>query len=148
MNEITRSSRVNNALLVIQRMNEGLTVKDACIEVGMPRSTFYHILARDHEAIAIFQDMVVANEREQLWMILVRYTNILQKMIEDGLADTTKPRDRLAILKTLDEMRDKLVEKLQVGRQDDAFTSEVLRGPVLRKGISRFAAAEDAIFDE
>ena len=148
MNEITRSSRVNNALLVIQRMNEGLTVKDACLEVGMPRSTYYNILARDHEAIVIFQDMVMANEREQLWMILISHINILHRLIEDGLADTTKPRDRLAILKTLDAMQDKLVEKLQVGRQDEAFTSEVLRGPMLRKGTSRFAAAEDAIIDQ
>jgi ACT domain-containing protein len=140
MNEITRTSRVNTALLVIQRMNEGLTVKEACLEVGMPRSTFYHILAHDHEAIAIFQDMVIANDRVNLWTILANQVNILQKLIEDGLADTTKPKDRLAIYKALGEMLEKLSQKLLTECHYDEHSTEVLRGPTLRPGISRFVA--------
>ena len=61
-------------------------MKDACEEVGMPRSTYYYIIAREKDAIAEFQDMVVANSRENLWMILVHQTELLQKIIEDGLA--------------------------------------------------------------
>jgi ACT domain-containing protein len=75
MNEITRSSRVTIALQVIQRMNEGLSVKEACSEVGMPRSTHYYIIVRDTEVIALFQDMVTANHRERLWTILVNHVN-------------------------------------------------------------------------
>jgi hypothetical protein len=140
MNEITKSTRVETALRVIQRMNEGLTVKSACLEVGMPRSTFYNILARDHEAIAIFQDMVVANEREKLWMILVSQTEILRKVIDSGLADSTKPKDRLAILKTLDSMREKLAQQLQVNNIDDNFIKDLFSGPVLIPGKSRYTS--------
>lgn len=86
MNEITRSSLVTTVLQVIQRMNEGLSVKEACREVGMPRSTYYYVIARDAEAIAIFEAMVTANNRERLWMILVNQVNILQRLIYDGLA--------------------------------------------------------------
>jgi len=43
--------------------------------VGMPRSTYYYVIARDTEAIAMFQDMVTANHRERLWMILVNHVN-------------------------------------------------------------------------
>ena len=60
----------------------------------MPRSTFYA------ETIAIFQDMVIANRRERLWIALDNQTKVLQKIIADGLAETTKPRDRLASFKT------------------------------------------------
>jgi len=35
MNETTKSSRVTTALQVILRMNEGLSVKEACSEVGV-----------------------------------------------------------------------------------------------------------------
>jgi len=67
-------------------MNEGLSVKEACSEVGMPRSTYYYIIARDTDAIAIFKDMLTANQRERLWMILVNQVNILQRLIDDGPA--------------------------------------------------------------
>ena len=94
MNEITRSSRVNNALLVIQRMNEGLTVKAAC-----PRSRaatehlLFHPGPRPPKPLQYFRDYVVpyCEQRERLSIILVSHVNILQKLIEDGLADTTKP---------------------------------------------------------
>jgi ACT domain-containing protein len=140
MNEITRSSRVTTALQVIQRMNEGLSVKEACSEVGMPRSTYYYVIASDTEAIALFQDMVTANHRERLWMILVNQANILQRLIDDGLAETTKPKDRLAIYKALGDMRDKLAQELQVNRHEDIVAAEFLRGPTLHKGVSRFEA--------
>ena len=140
MNEITRSSRVTTALQVIQRMNEGLSVKDACSEVGMPRSTYYYIIARESEAIAEFQDMVVANSRENLWMILANQTMLLQKVIEDGLADKTKPRERLAIYKALGENLDKLSQALRMSSHDDAFVAEFLKGPTLSPGISRFSS--------
>jgi hypothetical protein len=88
---------VNTALLLIQRMNSGLSVKEACNEVGMPRSTYYYVVAREAEAIAEFQNMVVANGHENLLMILVKQTELLEKVIEGGLAKTTKPKERLAI---------------------------------------------------
>jgi hypothetical protein len=141
MNEIKRLSRVTTALQVIQRMNEGLSVMEACNEVGMPRSTYYYIIARETEAIAEFQDMVVANSRENLWMILVNQNMLLQKIIEDGLTATTKPRERLAIYKALGERLEKLSQALQMSSHDDAFATEFLKGPTLVPGKSRFAAS-------
>ena len=122
-------------------MNEGLSVMEACNEVGMPRSTYYYIIARDTEAIAEFQGMVVANHRERLWMILVNQVNVLQKLIENGLSEKTKPKDRLAIYKALGEMQDKLAQELRVNSQDDEAVNENLRGPVLHLGKSRFSAS-------
>lgn len=49
----------------------------------------------DTEAIALFQYMVTANDRERLWMILVNGVKILQKLIDGELAETINPKDRL-----------------------------------------------------
>jgi hypothetical protein len=38
-----------------------------------PHSTFYGIMCRNTEIIATFQDMVIANHRERLWIILVNH---------------------------------------------------------------------------
>jgi len=116
-------------------------VKEACSEVGMPRSTYYYIIAREAEAIAEFQNMVVANSRENLWMILANQTHILQKIIEDAMDEKTKPRERLAIYKALGEKVDKLSETLRMSNYDNEFVAELLKGPTLITGTSRFAAS-------
>ncbi len=36
MKDITKASRVNAALQVIQHMNDGMTVVEACRAIGMP----------------------------------------------------------------------------------------------------------------
>ena len=51
MKAITKTSRVNTAIQVIQHMNDGMTVVDACNEVGMPRSTFYDVVKKNPEAV-------------------------------------------------------------------------------------------------
>lgn len=52
----TKASRINNALQVIQQMNNGMTVVEACRAVGMSRSSFYYILENNPEAVAEVQD--------------------------------------------------------------------------------------------
>jgi len=68
------------------------------------------------------------------------FSKLKNKLIDDGLAETTKPKDRLAIYKALGEMRDKLAQDLQVSRHEDVVAAEFLRVPTLRKGVSRFVA--------
>jgi hypothetical protein len=124
-------------------MNSGMTVVDACREVGIPRSSFYYIWQSNPRALAEIQDIISENSRRELMMILLHKTQILEKVIEQGLADTTKPRERLAILKTLDEQLDKLTEALRVSNQDNSIVSEFLSGPTLQPGINRFSASEE-----
>ena len=66
MKTITKTSRVNTALQVIQHMNDGMTVVDACKEVGMPRSSFYAIVKKNPEAVTEYQEIVEANAQHQL----------------------------------------------------------------------------------
>ena len=80
----------------------------------MPRSTFYDIVKRNPEAIAQYQELIEASAREQLGMILMHKTEILEKIIDDALADTTKPKDRLVIYKSLSEWLEEQSQSLQV----------------------------------
>ena len=146
MKSLARASRVNTALQVIQRMNNGMTIVDACREVGVPRSTFYDICKRNPEAVAIVQEIIEANAQQQLGLILSYKTEILQKVISDGLADTTKPKDRLAIYKTLNELLDGLTQSLQIDNNIESKAAEFLsRGPILRRATSRLTATETTI---
>ena len=85
-------------------MNQGMTVVEACQEVGMPRSSFYYIMENNPEAIAEIQSIIDAKNREQLGLILISKTEILRKIIEDALSEATKPKDRLANYVKLDDL--------------------------------------------
>jgi hypothetical protein len=58
---------VNAAIQVIQHMNSGMTVVDACKEIGLRRSSFYDIVKKYPEAIAEYQEMVEANAVFYSW---------------------------------------------------------------------------------
>jgi hypothetical protein len=149
MKAITKSSRVNSAIQVLQCMNDGMTVVDACEEVGIPRSTYYDIIKNNPEVIAEYQEMVEANAKEQLGMILLHKNQILQKIIEDGLSDGTSPKDRLAIYKGLNELVDNLSQNLQIESQAAAEAHEFLkRGPTTRPQVSRLTATQSTIMIE
>ena len=66
MKSLAKASRTSTALQVIQHMNAGMTVVEACREVGMARSSFYYIIENNPEAIAEIQDIINASNREQL----------------------------------------------------------------------------------
>ena len=146
MNTPARDARVNNALQVIQQVNDGLTVIDACKAVGIPRSSFYYTIKANPEAIAEYQEMIATDAREQLGLILLSRRAILEKVVQDGLAEDTTPRDRLYILKTLDTLLDDFVNKLQGDNASEQEAQVFLRqGPTLRRQVSRMTATQDTI---
>jgi len=144
-----RNARVNNAIQVIQHVNDGQTVMDACREVGIARSTFYYTIKANPDAIAEYQDMITANSREQLALVLISRRAILEKVVQDGLAENTSPRDRLQILKTLDSLLDDAVKKLQVDNEAEIEAQESMRqGPVISQQVSRMTATTLTVKDE
>ena len=149
MSTPARNARVNNAIQVIQQVNDGLTVTDACKEVGIPRSSFYYTINANPEAIAEYQDMITANAREQLALVLLSRRAILEKVVQDGLAEDTSPRDRLQILKTLDSLLDDAVKKLQVDTEAETQAQEFMRqGPMISRQVSRMTATTMDFEDE
>jgi hypothetical protein len=70
-------------------------------------------------------------------------TEILNKVIEDPLSDSTKPRERLAIYKALSEMLDDLGRNLQIESQASKAAHEFLkRGPTTHHQESRLHSTE------
>jgi predicted DNA-binding protein YlxM (UPF0122 family) len=146
MKDIAKTSRVNTAIQVIQHMNDGMTVVDACKEVGIPRSTFYDVVKKNPEAVTEYQEIVEANARYQLGLILFHKNEILQKVIDDGLSDSIAPRERLAIYKALNEIEDGLTDALRIESQAAADAHEFLKqGPVTSQQVSRLTATQTSI---
>ena len=146
MKSLTQASRINTALQVIQHMNEGMSVVEACQTVGIPRSSYYYIVKNNPEAIAEIQALVDTHNREQLLLILTNKTEILQKLIATALADTTKPRERLAIYKTLNEIMDDFTRDLQLeSKEEKGAKALLLNGPHLVPGKSKFTATERSV---
>ena len=149
MKAIAKTSRVNTALQVIQHMNDGMTVVAACKEVGIPRSTFYDVVNKNPEAVAEYQEIVEANARRQLGLILFHKTEILQKVIEDGLSEGIPPRERLAIYKAMNELEEGLTDALRIESQAAADAHEFLKqGPVTSQKVSRLTATQTSVIIE
>jgi hypothetical protein len=149
MKDIAKTSRVNTALQVFQHMNDGMTVIAACKEVGIPRSTFYDVVKKNPEAVTEYQEIVDANYRHQLGLILFHKTEILEKVIEDGLSDNTAPRERLAIYKALNELEYGLTDALRIESQAAAEAHEFLKqGPVTSQKVSRLTATQPSVIIE
>ena len=146
MKALTKASRINTAIQVLQHMNDGMTVVDACNKVGIPRSTYYHTIKSHPGVVAEYQEMVEANARTQLGMILASNNLILEKVIEDALSEETAPRDRLAIYKVLAELGERIS---QISRREDEIEANarefLQRGPTLSKQKSRFTATRETV---
>jgi len=136
-----KAARINMALMVIRHTNDGMTVVAACREVGLARSTFYDICKRNPERIEEFNKMIEASEREELSMILTNKVVILERIIEDGQSEKTKPIQRLSILKYLTTHLDNLADKLLRRGSNPEAIKRLLCGPELEPGKSRFPSS-------
>ncbi len=127
-------------------MNSGMTVIAACEEVGIPRSTYYHLIKTHPKAMAEYQEMADAIARHQFGLILSSNTQILEKIIDDARSDETSPRDRLAIFKMLIELREKLSPGTQIDSELEAAAHEILRrGPTTMPMKSRLTATRETV---
>jgi hypothetical protein len=139
MSTIKKDIRTNQALQVVQHTNNGLTIIEACREVGIPRSTFYYFVDHNPDIIATFQEMKMWAIVQEFMLILDNQIKVLERVIADGLSAKTKPRQRLAIYKQLTKRMDELLAELPTNREDDSDIMEIFSGPKLVPGISRFS---------
>ena len=141
MATIKKSIRTTQALQVIKHSTGGMTVSQACREVGIARSSFYYFIVHNPDAIASFQELERATNLLEITLILAKKVDILELFIQDALSSTTKPRDRLKIIKYMNERMDALEEKLQFySRPDVGNLRDMLTGPTLVEETSRFSA--------
>lgn len=100
--------------------------------MGIARSSFYYIVENNPEAIVEFQEIINASNREQLSLMLLSKHGLLRKVIEDGLSDKTKPRDRLAIFLKLNDLIQQMTQNQQIDDELERQAHEFLKqGPPL-----------------
>jgi hypothetical protein len=126
-----------------------MTISAACKDVGLPRSSYYDIINKNPEAIAKVQVIIEVYAHEQLGLILSRKNEILWKVIEDGLSNDTKPRDRLVIYKTLTELEERYTNSLQIESEAAAQAHEFLKqGPKTSIMASRLTVTQEEVTPE
>jgi ACT domain-containing protein len=145
MVSVKKLIRQNQALQVIQHSNNGMSIVKACQEVGIPRSTFYGFCKRNADLVASFHEMELEAGMRQLALILGNQFDILEGVIQDAFADTTTPRQRLAIYKYLVKRMDDLAETVLANSRNTGEVDELLKGPKLVQAESRFSASEKEI---
>lgn len=138
MPSIKKDIRTNQAHQVIQYSNQGKSIVEACQEVGISRSTFYYLTSRNPDAIASFQEMQLVAAVRQFKLILDNQIEILRRVIEEALAETTRPRQRLAIKKYLNKRLEELYETVRFYNPSSGADADFLTGPKLERGISSF----------
>ncbi len=103
-------------------------------------------MVNNPDAFAEMQARIDANKREQLEMIQLSKTEMLRRIIQDGLSADTKPKNHLAIYLKLNEMDNKMSQALQVENEADNSIHELLKqGPKTSVQVSRYSATQTTI---
>jgi hypothetical protein len=129
-------------MIKVWNLQRRVTVRAACKQIGYSRSAFYQFQQDRPEFIQALQSKLVSTSEDLLLGILLTRVRLLEQIITDALKDETKPMDRLAIYKTLEVQLDRLATNLRLSGGNASAASEVLSGPALTPGTSRFSAGE------
>lgn len=141
MASIKQQIRTHQALQVIRYSNSGMSIIEACKKAGIARSTFYYFIYHHPEAITAFQEMQMIANLEQFQMILDNQMELLGRVIQDGKAETTRPRQRLKIYQYIVERSDELHQLLKgMSISGDNTAADFLNGPKLVPGKSRMTS--------
>jgi ACT domain-containing protein len=140
MNTLAEDARENKALEIIQLVNQGVSIIEACKQIGWSRSAFYQYQTDHPEFVLGLQKKMLDTTYENLLHILLTRVRLLQKLIVDALREETKPADRLAIFKEMEKHMETLAKYVRIdGGANSEAAADVLSGPVLVPGISRFS---------
>ncbi len=139
--KFTLAVRTSIYLDVVRLMMDGMTQEKACTKVGISVSAFTEFKRNHPDALSIFQDALLESSREMLGDLISARVRILHKLVQD--AETATPGERLAIFTQLEKFLDKLATETRLNAATDPNAiADVLGGPILKPGISRFAIEE------
>jgi hypothetical protein len=140
MNTIAMDSRAKRALTVVGLVSDGMTVGEACKQAGIPRSSYYAFQRTHPEYLAALQDQLLLTTYANLLSLLRNRVELLERLIQDALNDDTSPSDRLAIFKAMEKQLQDLASDSRLSGSNIDAATDVLSGPVLTPGISRFSS--------
>jgi hypothetical protein len=79
--------RIEKALQVIERLNEGRVILDACRLVGLRQTTFEKVCEENPEIFEKMRDAVVGNYQRYSKYITAYCNELRQKLISGGLTE-------------------------------------------------------------
>jgi hypothetical protein len=91
------------------------------------------IVKRNPQIIVDFQDIVKKVKFQELMMILITQTEVLKKLLQAALDATTSQKDRLAILKSMDQKEKELRKKFAISSPPKDSAREFLTGSTTRQ---------------
>lgn len=133
-----RSVRIAKAIEVIRLSAEGCSIAASCRQANIPRSSFYEICNRYPENFSDLGDLLTQTAREQLAEILMLRVDLLHRVLKDGLAEDTSPKERLAIYTQCEKQLERMAQFVRLGEGNNDAADEVLAGPILVPGVSRY----------
>lgn len=137
LSEEQKTIRKSQATQVLAMMTfENVSQAEACDRVGISPKVYRTWIEEDDESVSIIRNLVNAVQAQELAMISVVQTEILQKLIEKALSGGMEDKDLIAALKLLHDRSDKLQSVVGVDKPEDNAL-EYLDGPNTREVRSR-----------
>jgi len=119
-------------------MNEGMSITAACQMVGIPRSTFYAIYNREPESIETLQKELIQTTQDQIGIILGKRVQLLERLLDEAMAEGTKTSDRLAIYRTVENSLRDLVQEARLDHPKITVLPGELTGPKTYRVLSTY----------
>ncbi len=125
-----------------QRLNPDLKINELCELVGIEERTFYMWVRKSGNMIDALTEMVVENQKEELYIIESERLRMTRDLIEKYYHPLTTGPEKVRILEFLGKRSDELQDAhhAKPGIEQDAF--QYLQGPQLSLQKSRLASIE------
>jgi len=141
LSALTKQQRICQAAQVLILIaQDNMTVDEACTHVGINRQIYYHWLKEGQDAISEFFTLRDGYQRMTYAGILVAQYNAVLEMLREVREPTTKPTDRVTVMKYLDEVRKEIEEDFRAQGALDDTAANYLQGPQVTKAQSRLRA--------
>lgn len=142
MDEAIVVSRKLEALHVLRKVSEGMSVNKACKELQIDPRTFHKYIGDDPEVTQLFQELLSETSKQEIALILGYRTEMVSKILKQAVGPKVKIKDRIAALNTAEKYLGQLMEQERIGGTDNGAAEEVLGGPILTKAASRFSITQ------
>ncbi len=142
MDEAIVVSRKLEALNVLRKVSEGMSVNKACKELQIDPRTFHKYIGNDPEVTQLFQELLSETSKQEIALILGFRAEIVARILEQAVKPKTKIKDRIAALNTAEKYLGQLMEQERIGGSDNGVAEEILGGPILKKATSRFSITQ------
>jgi len=147
--------QIDKAMQVYKQLlcNPEMTQAQACTNIGIDPKTYRKWIATQDEALNLFEQTRIEQERIEFSEYLTKKTAIIISMIDDAMKSDVSITERIRVLEYIDERIEELSDRYHT--VDVETEKDFLSGPKQVPGISRMAnkvsakeAGNDMIFSD